>query len=590
MVNLKIDGIPVSVFEGTTILDAAKTVGVVLPTLCYMKDINDIGACRICVAEVEGRQKLVTTCNTPVSEGMVVLTNSPRARNARRINVQFILSQHDCNCPTCIRSTNCSLQKIANNLGIISQPYSKEVPEKNWDMTFPLIKDDSKCIKCMRCIQVCNKIQSVGIWGLVNTGSRTTIDVTGDRAIAETECVLCGQCITHCPTGALSERDDTMKAFRALANPDLITVVQLAPAVRAAWGESLHISREFATVKRLVAALRKIGFNYIFDTNFTADLTIIEEGTEFVKRKFNNKETNRYPLFTSCCPGWVRFMKSQYPDMMEHFSTTKSPQQMFGAVAKTYLADILKVDASKIYCVSVMPCTAKKMECTYPGMDSTGTGQDVDLVLTTREIDRMIVAEHIQPLDLTEEDFDHPMGISTGAGVIFGASGGVAEAALRSVYFLATGKNPDADSFANVRGMNGWREATFHIEGKPVRVAGASGLANARNLVEAIRAGKVQYDFVEVMACPGGCSGGGGQPIDIDAKLPQVRSQSLYGLDRNSALRFSHENPSIGALYERFAGNDMIEKVHHLLHTDHASFEMPLAPRLKGKEHPKKEE
>ncbi|NLE07629.1 MAG: 4Fe-4S binding protein, partial [Dehalococcoidales bacterium] len=400
MVNLTIDSIPVTVPEGTTILNAAKTVGVVLPTLCYMEDINDIGACRICVAEIEGREKLVTTCNTPVSEGMVVMTNSPRARQARRVNVQLILSQHDCNCPTCIRSTNCALQKIANDLGIISQPYSKEVPEKDWDMTFPLIKDDSKCIKCMRCIQVCDKIQSVGIWGLANTGSRTTIDVTWDRDINDSDCVLCGQCITHCPTGALSERDDTMKAFRALANPDIVTVVQIAPAVRAAWGESLGITSEFATVNRLVAALRKIGFDYIFDTNFSADLTIIEEGNEFVRRKFNNSEPNRYPLFTSCCPAWVRFMKSQYPDMMEHFSTTKSPQQMFGAIAKTYLAELLDIDPSRMFCVSVMPCIAKKEECTYPGMDSTGTGPDVDLVLTTREIDRMIVAEHIQPMNL----------------------------------------------------------------------------------------------------------------------------------------------------------------------------------------------
>jgi NADH-quinone oxidoreductase subunit G len=584
MVKLTIDNLPVEVAEGTTILDAAKTVGVFLPTLCYMKDINDIGACRICVAEIEGRKKLVTTCNTPVSEGMVVMTNSPRAREARRINTQLILSQHDCNCPTCIRSTNCGLQKIANDLGIISQPYTKQVPAKNWDMTFPLIKDDSKCIKCMRCIQVCKQVQSVGIWGLDNTGSRTTIGVTCDREITDSDCVLCGQCITHCPTGALSERDDTLKAFRALANPDIITVVQIAPAVRAAWGETLGISREFATVKRLVAAMRKMGFDYIFDTNFTADLTIIEEGNEFVRRKFSNPEVNRYPLFTSCCPGWVRFMKSQYPDMMEHFSTTKSPQQMFGAVAKTYLAELLKVDPSKIFCVSVMPCTAKKAECALPGMDSTGTGPDVDLVLTTREIDRMIIAEHIQPMNLTEEEFDQPMGISTGAGVIFGATGGVMEAALRSVYFLATGKNPDADAFANVRGMNGWREATFHIEGKPVNIAVASGLANARNLVEAIRSGEAQYDFVEVMACPGGCAGGGGQPIDMNKELAQVRGQSLYGLDKNSALRFSHENPSISALYERFMGDEMMHRVHELLHTEHDNWEMPLAPRLQGKD------
>lgn len=584
MVRLTIDGIRVEVPEGTTILNAAKSVGVVLPTLCYMKDINDIGACRICVAEIEGRKKLVTTCNTPVSEGMVVMTNSPRAREARRVNVQFILSQHDCNCPTCIRSTNCGLQKIANDLGIISQPYTKEVPEKKWDMTFPLIKDDSKCIKCMRCIQVCNMVQSIGVWGLDNTGSRTTIGVSCDREINESDCVLCGQCVTHCPTGALSERDDTRRAFRALADPDIITVVQIAPAVRAAWGEDLGISREFATVKRLVAALRKIGFNYVFDTDFGADLTIIEEGNEFMRRKFQTAGKNRYPLFTSCCPGWIRFMKSQYPDMIEHLSTTKSPQQMFGAVAKTYLPEYLKVDPSRIFCVSIMPCTAKKAECTYPGMDSTGTGPDVDLVLTTRELSRMIMEEHIQPANLTEEEFDQPMGVATGAGVIFGASGGVMEAALRSVYFLATGENPNVEAFVDVRGMNGWREATFDINGKPVHVAVASGLANARNLVEAIRKGEVQYDFVEVMACPGGCINGGGQPINLDREMAMARGQSLYGLDRNSALRFSHENPSIGAMYEQFKGSEAIQRVHELLHTDHNVWEMPLAPRLQGKE------
>ena len=448
-------------------------------------------------------------------------------------------------------------------------------------MTFPIIKDDSKCIKCMRCIQVCNKIQSVGVWGLDNTGARTTIGVTHDREIAESDCVACGQCIVHCPTGALTVRDDTMKAFRALADPDIITVVQVAPAVRSAWAEDLNVSREFATVKRMVAALRKIGFNYIFDTDFGADLTIMEEGTEFMRRKFSNKEPNQYPLFTSCCPGWVRFMKSQYPDMMEHFSTTKSPQQMFGAVAKTYLADILQVDPSRIFVVSVMPCTAKKAECELPTMDSTGTGPDVDLVLTTREISRMMIAEHIQPLNLLEEDFDQPMGMSTGAGVIFGASGGVMEAALRSVYFLATGKNPDVDAFANIRGMNGWREATFDIEGKTVRVAVASGLANARKLVEAIRAGEAQYDFVEVMSCPGGCIGGGGQPINMDREMTQLRGQSLYGLDQKSSLRFSHENTQVSAMYDSFVGSEMVHRVHELLHTDHDAWEMPLAPHLK---------
>ncbi len=584
MVKLTIDNIPVEVEEGTTILDAAKTVGVFLPTLCYMKDINEIGACRVCVAEIEGREKLVTTCNTPVDEGMVVWTNSQRAREGRRTNVQLILSQHDSNCPTCIRSTNCSLQTIANDLGIITQPFNKQVPDYSWNRNLPLIKNDAKCIKCMRCIQVCDKIQSVGVWGLDNTGSRTTIGVSHDREFMESDCVYCGQCITHCPTGALSARDDTFKAFNALSDPDMITVVQVAPAVRAAWGEDLGISREFASVKRLVAGLRKLGFNYVFDTDFAADLTIMEEGNEFVRRKFSNTEPNRYPLFTSCCPGWVRFMKSQYPDMMEHFSSTKSPQQMFGAVAKSYLADILEVDPSRIYVVSIMPCTAKKAEHVLPGMDSTGTGPDVDLVLTTREISRMFVAEHVQVDALPEEDFDQPMGVSTGAGVIFGASGGVMEAALRSVYFLATGKNPDVEAFKDVRGRDGWREATFMVGEKPVRVAVASGLANARKLVEALRRGEVQYDFAEVMACPSGCINGGGQPINLDRDMVAARGQSLYGLDEASSLRFSHENPSIEAMYDAFTGSDMVHRVHELLHTDHDLWEMPLSPHLQDKD------
>jgi len=567
MVNLTIDNRKVQVPEGTTILDAAKMVNISIPHLCYFKELNEIGACRVCVVEIEGINRLVTACNNVVEDGMVIYTNSPKVREARKINVELILSQHDARCATCARSGNCSLQKVANDLGILDIPYEIDLPHEDWTEGFPLVRDGKKCIKCMRCVQVCDKIQDMHIWDVANTGSRTTVGVSLNRRIEESDCALCGQCVTHCPVGALRERDDTQKVLDALANKDIITVVQVAPAVRAAWGESLGISREFATVKRLVAALRRIGFDYIFDTNFAADLTIMEEGNEFLER-LKNRSTSKLPMFTSCCPGWVRFMKTQYPDMVDHLSTAKSPQQMFGAIAKTYYAQLLNVDPSKIFCVSIMPCTAKKYEASISLMNAAGTGHDVDVVLTTREIDRLIRAEHIDVTTLDEEEFDQPLGVASGAGVIFGATGGVMEAALRSAYYLVTKENPDPDAFKEVRGREGWREATFDIDGVTVKVAVASGLGNARKLVEAVRKGEVDYDFIEIMACPGGCAGGGGQPIEDGKELAYVRGEVLYGLDKISDLRFSHENPSIIKCYEDFLGEPLSHKSHELLHTD----------------------
>ena len=412
------------------------------------------------------------------------------------------------------------------------------------------------------------------VWDLANTGSRTTVDVTGNRILEESDCALCGQCITHCPVGALRERDDTPKVFRALADPDKITVVQIAPSVRAAWGEPFGLKREFATVKRLVTAMRRMGFDYIFDTNFTADLTIMEEGSEFLE-KLKNKENEKFPLFTSCCPGWVRFMKSQYPDMVDQLSTAKSPQQMFGAVVKSYYAELLGVDPEKIFCVSVMPCLAKKHECTLPNMNDSGAGQDVDVVLTTREVDRMIRAEHIIPQELEEEEFDTPLGVGTGAAVIFGATGGVMEAALRSAYYLVTGENPQPDAFREVRGMNGWKEASFNLAGTELKVAVASGLGNTRKLMEALRKGEVSYHFVEIMACPGGCVGGGGQPVRDGEELAEIRSGILYGLDAANELRFSHENPSVLKCYEDYFEKPLSHRAHQLLHTDHHAWKMP---------------
>ncbi len=433
----------------------------------------------------------------------------------------------------------------------------------------------------MRCVQICDKVQNLNVWDVNNTGSRTTVDVSLNRMIKNADCSLCGQCITHCPVGALRERDDTQRAFAALADKDKITVVQIAPAVRTAWGESLGLAKEQATINRLVACLRRMGFDYIFDTNFGADLTIMEEGSEFLDRLAHRKE-HTFPMFTSCCPGWVRFLKSQYPDMVGQLSTAKSPQQMFGVVAKTYYAKLLGVDPNKIFSVSIMPCVAKKHECDILVMDDAGAGQDVDLVLTTREVERMVRAEHIDASAIGEEAFDSPLGTGTGAAVIFGATGGVMEAALRSAYYLATGKNPDPDAFKNVRGYTeGCKEATFDIEGTTVRVAVASGLGNTRRLIEAIRAGKVEYDFVEIMACPGGCAGGGGQPIHEGQELAAERGQILYGLDRISNLRFSHENPAVLKLYEDFLEKPMSHKAHELLHTDHEAWDMLLNPRLK---------
>ena len=577
MVNLTIDHIPVTVPEGTTILDAARSAGIHIPSLCYLRGVNEIGACRVCVVELGGMDRLVPACNNVVEEGMEVLTSSPKVRETRRINVELLLSQHDCHCATCVRSGNCSLQTIANDLNILDLPFEKKVPETRWDRSFPLFRDASKCIKCMRCIQICDKVQTLNIWDVAATGSRTTVDVSLNRKITQADCSLCGQCITHCPVGALRERDDTRQVFEALADPNKITVVQVAPAVRTAWGEFMGLSPEQATVKRMVAALRRIGFDYIFDTNFAADLTIMEEGSEFLQR-LKNPGAFKAPMFTSCCPGWVRFLKSQYPDMVSQLSTAKSPQQMFGAVAKSYYAQLLGVDPQRIYSVSIMPCLAKKQEAALPTMESAGAGPDVDVVLTTRELSRMIRAEHIIPAELKEEEFDEPLGMASGAGIIFGATGGVMEAALRSAYYLVTGKNPSPDAFRDVRGMDGWKEATFHIADTPIRVAVVSGLGNARRLIQALRRGEVQYDFVEVMACPGGCSGGGGQPIHDGQELAESRSEKLYGLDAISDLRFSHENPSVQRLYKDFLVRPLSEKAHHLLHTDHTAWEMPLSP------------
>lgn len=567
MVNLKIDGQKLSVKKGTTLMEAAEKIGINIPHLCYLEGINDIGACRVCVVENAGTDKLLASCNTMAEEGMDILTNSHKVRKARRTNVELLLSEHDCLCATCVRSGNCELQTVANDLGILEFPYHWQPERNKWDKDFPLIRDASKCIKCMRCVQVCDKIQDLHVWDVNGSGPHVTVGVAEGSDMQEADCSLCGQCITHCPTGALRERNDIDKMYEALEDPEAVTIVQVAPAVRAAWGEGIGLPKKKATLGRMVNGLRKLGFDYIFDTNFTADLTIMEEGSEFLER-FINKENYSWPMFTSCCPGWVRFVKTQYPDMVKQLSTAKSPQQMFGAMIKTYIAKQLGVDPKKVFSVSVMPCTAKKYERGVKQVNDSGYGSDVDIVLTTREINRMMRASHVNPETLKNEEFDDVFGIGSGAAVIFGATGGVMEAALRSAYFLLTGKNPDPDAFKKVRGMEGWKEAEFDVSGATVRVAVASGLGNTRKLIKAIRAGEVSYDFVEIMACPGGCAGGGGQPIHEGEEMAEDRGKILYGLDKVNEIRFSHENPAVLKSYEEFLEKPLGHKSHKLLHTD----------------------
>ena len=554
MVTLTINGQTVQVPAGTTILEAAEKAGIKIPTLCYLKDINKIAACRMCVVEVEGSDRLAAACDTPVEEGLVVHTNTPKVRKARRVNMELLLSQHASYCSTCIRSGNCPLQKLANDLNIHEMPYHVHVARGYTDTSTPLVRQASKCIKCMRCVQICEKVQTMGIWDLAGTGSRTTVDVSGNRTLKTSDCTFCGQCVTHCPTGALTARDDTVKVLDALADPEITTVVQIAPAVRVAWAESFGLTGKKAATGKMVAALRRLGFDYVFDTNFSADLTIMEEGSEFLER-FTHRDRYHWPMFTSCCPGWVRFIKSQFPHYVDCLSTAKSPQQMFGAVAKTYFAEKIGVDPHRMFVVSIMPCMAKKSECALPTMRDACGDPDVDAVLTTREMDRLFRSDNIQPGDLPEEPFDSPLGTGTGAAVVFGTTGGVMDAAFRSAYYLVTGENPDPDAFTAVRGSRPWKEAVFSIPGAgEIRVAVVSGLGNTRKLMKSLESGQNRYDFVEVMA--------------------GKRGDALWKLDQKAPIRFSHENPEVRAFYQEFLERPLGRKSHHLLHTDHTAWEI----------------
>lgn len=570
MVNLTIDNVPVSVKENTTIMEAAAGINIDIPKLCFLKGLNEIAACRVCVVELKGKDKLITSCNNVCEEGMEIFTNSKKVIRDRRKTVELILSQHDNRCVICAKSGNCSLQKVANDLNILEIPFAVELEKQPWNKNFPLIRDSSKCIKCMRCIQVCDKMQTLSVWDLHGTGARTTVNVTGYKKIEEADCSLCGQCITHCPVGALSERDDTSKFWDAIADPEKTVVVQIAPAVRTAWGEVFGLKDKDATVGKIVDALKKMGADYVFDTSFSADLTIMEEANEFVHRYTNGLIGDR-PMFTSCCPGWVRFVKSQFPRMAKSLSTAKSPQQMFGAVMKSYFAEKIGVNPENMVSVSIMPCVAKKGEREMELFHGEYAGHDVDIALTTRELTRMIRASHIDPKSLEDVVADRPMGDYSGAGVIFGATGGVMEAALRTAYSIIKKENPPADAFKPVRSKafqenDGTVEAKFKIDDIELNIAVVSGLGNTRKLINKIEHGEAKYDFVEVMACPGGCVGGGGQPVKDGYELAFNRGKKLYFLDENSEIRYSHENKDIIALYDEYFHKPLSHRAHELLH------------------------
>ena len=569
-INLKINGMEISVPEGSTILEAARDAHIEIPTLCYLKDINEIGACRMCVVEVKGAKTLINSCVSPVKEGMEVFTNSPEVVKSRRITLELLLSNHDCKCLTCVRSGKCELQKLCRTYGVTDEKRyqgEKNVYEKD-DSAPHMIRDNNKCILCRRCVAVCEKVQGVGVIGANQRGFKTHISSPFEMGLGQTSCVSCGQCIVACPTGALYEKDNTQDVRDAIADPDKFVIAQAAPAVRAALGESFDYPIGTDVEGKMAAALRRLGFDRVFDTTFSADLTIMEEANEFLERL---QGKGRLPLITSCSPGWVKYCEHYYPEMTENLSTCKSPQQMFGAVAKSYYAEKMGIPKEKIVVVGVMPCTAKKYEIHRDKEAGAGV-PDVDIVLTTRELARMIEQAGISFCELPDEKFDEPLGISSGAGVIFGATGGVMEAALRTAAEKLTGKELPSVDYTEVRGMEGIKEASYDLAGKKVNVAVASGLKNAQILLNRVKSGEADYQFIEIMGCPGGCVNGGGQPqqtgfvrnnVDIRGK----RAEVLYNIDRRNPIRKSHENPVIIELYENYLGEPGSEKAHELLHT-----------------------
>lgn len=581
MIRLTIDNRPVEVAEGTTILKAARQAGIHIPTLCYfelagMNFENKPGGCRVCVVEVvkdfngRPRRNLAPACATECVDGMEVLTHSQRVINARRTVVELILSDHPTDCLTCPKSGQCELQNLAQNLGIREIPYKGEQSTYRVDMSPSIIRDMDKCIMCRRCENVCNNIQSVGALSAVNRGFQAVVAPAFEQDMIDSPCVMCGQCVQVCPVGALSEVDDTRKVMMAINDPKKTVIVQTAPAVRVAIGEEFGMEPGTIVTGQLAAVLRQIGFNYVFDTDFAADLTIMEEGTELLQRidRFTKGDKSvRLPILTSCCPGWVNFFEHNFPDMLDVPSTAKSPQQMFGAIAKNYWAEKMGIKREDLVVVSIMPCLAKKYECKREEFSVNGN-PDVDYVLSTRELARLIKQFNLDLKEMPTADFDDPLGESTGAAVIFGATGGVIEAAARTAYELFTGKKLEKIDFTELRGLEGIRDAWVDFNGTPIHIGIAHGLKNARTLLERVREGKEQFHAIEVMACPGGCIGGAGQPYHHgNSEIIKKRLEATYEEDRNKPIRKSHENPSIIKLYKEYLGEPCGHKSHELLHT-----------------------
>ncbi len=570
-INIKINGMDVSAPAGSTILQAAKLANIDIPTLCYLKEINEIGACRICVVEVKGARSLVASCVYPINEGMEVFTNTKKVIEARKKTLELILSDHNRSCLSCVRSGKCELQKLCKDYNIQDEKLYEGVKnESTIDYSAAhMYRDNSKCILCRRCVAACAKTQGIGVIGANERGFKTNISCAFEMDLADTSCVSCGQCIAVCPTGAISEKDFTEDVIAALNDKEKYVVVQTAPAVRAALGEMFGLPIGTNVEGKMVAALRRMGFDKVFDTNFSADLTIMEEGTEFIHRVQNN---GVLPMITSCSPGWIKYCEHYYPDMIDNLSSCKSPQQMFGAVTKTYFAEKMGIDPKNIVMVSVMPCTAKKFEIGREDQSAAGV-PDVDIAITTRELGRLIDRMGINFLSLPDEGFDDPLGEGSGAAVIFGATGGVMEAALRTVVWKLTGENDNTPvDFKEVRGIEGIKEATYNVAGMDVKVAVASGLANARALLDKVKAGEANYHFIEIMGCPGGCVNGGGQP-QVPASVRNfndiraLRAKALYDIDEANTIRFSHENESVKKLYADYLGEPGSHKAHEILHT-----------------------
>ena len=569
LVTLTIDGQKVTVPEETTILNAAKKAGIDIPTLCYLNEINEVGDCSMCIVEVEGRRGFATSCIQTVEEGMVVHTHTPNVLEARRVILDLIISNHAKDCLTCTRSGNCELQALATKFNVLNVEFPGEMSEHKIDNVSPsIVRDFNKCILCRRCVAACKNVQGIGAIDCINRGFESCISTVGDKSLNDVNCTNCGQCIEACPTGALHEKETINDVWVKLKDPDSYVVVQTAPAVRVALGEEFGMEIGTNVAGKMVTALKRLGFDKVFDTNTGADFTIMEEANEFVERF---KANDNLPMITSCSPGWVKYIEMNYPELLPHLSSCKSPHEMFGALIKSYYAEKENIDPKKIYMVSVMPCIAKKFERERPEMKNDGLW-NVDNVITTRELSRMIKQANIEFTKLEDSKFDDPMGEATGAGAIFGTTGGVMEAALRTAQDTLTGENLDKINFEQVRGKKGIKRATINIAGKEIKVVAASGLSNAKTILEEIKSGKADYQFVEIMACPGGCIMGGGQPIKsskirAEVDVQKLRANALYSIDENSTIRKSHENPIIKKIYKEYLGNPGSKLAHELLHT-----------------------